>query len=241
MDFTIRTEVFEGPLELLLSLIEKRKLHISDISLAQVTDDYISYINTHTGIPVAESAQFILVASTLLLIKSKSLLPVLDLSEDEEADIKDLERRLKWYQRVRELALHLKAQLAEKKLFTRPRALPQEIVFSPSADLSKDTLREGIQRLIQALPKVAKVPEKVVAKVISLEEMVNDLTTRITRSLRMSFKEFTGSKKEKVHMIVGFLAMLELVKQGLIDVQQQEHFGDIEMETQEAIGVPQYE
>ena len=74
-EYTVKTEAFEGPLELLLNLIEKRKLFISDISLAQVADDYIEYINKQEDFPMASTADFILVASTLVLIKSKSLLP----------------------------------------------------------------------------------------------------------------------------------------------------------------------
>src|SRR4249920_742770 len=100
--FRIKTEVFEGPLDLLLSLVEKRKLFINDISLAKVTDDFIAYIQKFDNMPMADSAQFILIASTLLLIKSKSLLPSLTLSEDEEEGIHDLETRLKIYQRIKE-------------------------------------------------------------------------------------------------------------------------------------------
>src|SRR3989344_9116880 len=93
--FHVKTEVFEGPLDLLLSLIEKHKLHINDVSLSKVTDDYISYVNAQVDFPMGQAADFILVASTLVLIKSKSLLPTLDLSKEEQGDIADLERRLK--------------------------------------------------------------------------------------------------------------------------------------------------
>ena len=93
MSFAIKHEKFEGPLELLLDLIEKRKLFINDIALAKVADDYVEYVKTVGDFPLSESAQFILIASTLLLIKSKSLLPNLELSEDEKGNIADLERR----------------------------------------------------------------------------------------------------------------------------------------------------
>ena len=81
--FAIKTETFEGPLDLLLHLIEKRQFFINDIALAKVTDDFIAYIQERKDMPMGEVAQFIVVASTLLLIKSKSLLPVLDLTEEE--------------------------------------------------------------------------------------------------------------------------------------------------------------
>src|ERR1035437_2753511 len=108
MPFTIKTQSFEGPLDLLLDLIEKRKLFINDISLAQVTDDFISHIKQGTGVSMGESAHFILVASTLLLIKSKSLLPDLNLTDEEQGDISDLERRLKMYKCIKEASVHVR-------------------------------------------------------------------------------------------------------------------------------------
>src|SRR3989338_4435492 len=98
MPISVKTEVFEGPLDLLLELIEKRKLLISDVSLAQVCDEYIAQINAMHEMPVGETAEFVSLAATLLLIKSHSLLPTLELSPDETGDIKELEYRLGLYQ-----------------------------------------------------------------------------------------------------------------------------------------------
>ena len=92
--FTAKTPAFEGPLEVLLNLIEARKLHVGDIALAAVADDFIAYAKQFEEFPIAEGASFILVASTLLLIKSKSLLPALELTEEEKTDISELEARL---------------------------------------------------------------------------------------------------------------------------------------------------
>src|SRR4051812_32375972 len=102
MKFLVKHEQFEGPLDLLLSLIEKRKLFINDISLAKVADDFINHIKNFEQFPIGESANFILIASTLLLIKSKSLLPTLQLTEEEQGSIEDLETRLKIYQRIKD-------------------------------------------------------------------------------------------------------------------------------------------
>jgi segregation and condensation protein A len=87
---TVKTAVYEGPLDLLLELIEKRKLLINDISLASVTDEYISRVNSMESLPVGETAEFVALAATLLLIKSRSLLPTLILNDDESRDIKEL-------------------------------------------------------------------------------------------------------------------------------------------------------
>ena len=94
MVFQIRTSAFEGPLDLLLDLIEKRKLFVSDISLAGVADEYIAHVRSLASLPIGDTAHFLLVASTLVLIKSKSLLPDLTLSGEEESDIDTLKRRL---------------------------------------------------------------------------------------------------------------------------------------------------
>lgn len=241
-EYTVKTEVFEGPLDLLLSLIEKRKLLINDISLAGVADDYIEYINKQEDFPMSHTADFILIASTLVLIKSKSLLPTLSLSEEEQESIETLEKRLKLHQRMKELSLHISKNFGKKIMFARTPAKNIEPVFSPDKDLSVSKIFGGIKSVLHNLPKKAlAIPKKVVEKVISLEEVIENLTARVNKNLKMSFKEFSGiGKEEKVNVIISFLAMLELVKQGIVSVTQDKHFSDITMET-DNIGTPEYE
>ena len=239
MSFTVKQDHFEGPLELLLDLIEKRKLFVNDVSLAKVADDYIAYVKNLSEFPLADSAQFVLLASTLLLIKSKSLLPNLDLTTEEQANIDDLERRLKIYERMRALSAQIKPLFGVNILYARgERKL--DPVFSPDADMTVANLLLAARRVMANLPKKEFLPKVIVDKIISLEDMIMDLTKRVTASLKMSFKEFThADKAEKVTVIVSFLAMLELVKQGIINVTQEKHFDDIHMET-ESLGVPKY-
>ena len=238
--FKIKTGVFEGPLDLLLSLVEKRKLFINDIALAKVTDDFISHIQQFEKMPMGESAQFILVASTLLLIKSRSLLPSLKLTEEEETDIHDLETRLKIYKRIKDASIHVKALFGHEMIFQPSQARPITPIFSPHESMKLLSLAQAIRSVIQQLPKKEHLPKAIVRKVVSLEEMIDNLTKRITTGLRMSFKDFSAGHKEKVNVIVSFLAMLELVKQGTIHVSQEDDFGDIHMETKN-IGVPRYD
>ncbi|MDD4989460.1 MAG: segregation/condensation protein A, partial [Candidatus Pacebacteria bacterium] len=131
--YKIKTEVFEGPLDLLLSLIEKRKLLINEISLAQITDDYIAYIKNTGNQTMGESANFILIASTLLLIKSRSLLPNLSLSEEEEQSIDELEHRLKIYKEIKELSVHIAERFGKEMIFA-PQMRKFDPVFSPDKD-----------------------------------------------------------------------------------------------------------
>ncbi len=244
MDYSVKTHIFEGPLDTLLTLIEKRKLFINDISLAQVADDYIAYIKSLADFPIADSAHFILIASTLVLIKSKSLLPQLSLTEEEQSSIEDLEARLKEYQKYKELSRHLRERFGIHTEYLRLPTREKIVIFAPDNHTNALKLREIIGRVIQALPKKELVPHAVVKQVISLEEMIGNLTDRITKSLKMSFSDFSGhkgsvSREDKVTVIVSFLAMLELVKQGIIQVRQDRDFQEIEMET-DAVGVPRY-
>ena len=241
MQYTVKTSVFEGPFDLLLTLIEERKLLVSDISLATVTDDYIRHINEQKGIALGETAHFILVASTLLLIKSKSLLPVLSFTSEEEGDVQDLEKRLQLYEKFRRFSTHIRDLFGKKILFSRSDTkLQLDPVFSPSKDVSLASLREAAGRVLAALPKEETLPEKAVEKVMSLEEMMGNLSERIGKALQMSFRDFAGvGKTEKVNVIVSFLAMLELVKQGALSVLQSEHFSDIEM-TSDNVAAPKY-
>lgn len=240
MSFSVKTSVFEGPLDLLLELIEKRKLFISDISLAQVTDDFIAHLKSFDNLPMGESAHFILVASTLLLIKSKSLLPGLNLTEEEQGDIHDLETRLKIYQRIKEASKHVQKLFGGEMIFPQSQSRRIDPVFTPDPQFTIEKALFSLRDLINRLPKKESLPKTVVKKVVSLEDMINTLTTRITKHLRMSFKDFAGEHKgNRVNVVVSFLAMLELVKQGILHVSQESTFGDIHMETKE-VGVPRY-
>lgn len=241
MSFKIKTEVFEGPLELLLSLIEKRKLLINDISLAQVTDDFIYYIEANNEMPIHQSSQFIVIASTLLLIKSKSLLPTLQLTEEESSNVEDLELRLKVYQKYKEAGEKLAEILGKNISFERNYvATADSVVFAPSKNISIESIKDSAIRALQKLPKIEKIPQAIVRKVVSLEDTIQKLTSRVKNSLQMSFRDFSGmGKEEKVNVIVSFIAMLELVKQGMIAVTQSDAYEDIKIETKD-IGTPSY-
>ncbi len=241
MSFKIKTEVFEGPLELLLSLIEKRKLLINDISLAQVTDDFIHYLEDNSRMNIEQSSQFIVIASTLLLIKSKSLLPTLQLTEEESKNVEDLEFRLKLYQKYRDAGEKIAEMFGKNISFERNYVSTiDEVIFAPSKNISIESIKESAIRALQKLPKLEKIPQAIVRKVVSLEDTIQKLTLRIKSNLQMSFRDFAGvGKEEKVNVIVSFIAMLELVKQGMIAVTQTEAYEDINIETKE-ITTPNY-
>jgi segregation and condensation protein A len=240
----VKTPVYEGPLEVLLELIERRKLLINDISLAAVADDYIARVGAMHELPVGEVAEFVALAATLLLIKSRSLLPTLALNPEEERDIKELEYRLALYQLVKEAARGFGARLKEPYLH-EGNAPEQEPLFIPDAAVTPASLREAAQALIAGFPTTLALPKVAVKKILSLEEAIEQMSTRIASAFTMTFKQFSGLDKalspEARHgVIVSFLALLELVKQGILRAQQAEDFGDITMESQSA-STPTYE
>jgi len=238
--YTLRTGVFEGPLELLLALIEKRKLLINDIALAEVTDDYLKYLEQHPEFPVEETAQFVLVGSTLLLIKSKSLLPALTFSDEEVTSIEDLEIRLKQLQCFKRMGGVLQERYGKQQLFERRLVRVQEVKFSPDRMTSVQGLHAAIRATLTSLPTIKQsIPETTVRKVVSLEDMMVRLTERINTSMQVSFRDAIRDVGQKVDVIVTFLAILELVRQGVIRVEQETKHGDIRMHT-DSINTPQY-
>jgi segregation and condensation protein A len=238
MPVTVKTSVYEGPLDLLLELIEKRKLLINDISLADVAEEYINKVNSMAELPMGEVAEFVALAATLLLIKSRSLLPTLELSGDEERDIKELQYRLEVYKIIKEAGRGLSRALESPMLYEGSFPEPEPL-FLPDEGVTPDSLRAAANTLIEGFPQHLALPKVEVRKTVSLEDMIDTLAKRVSSAMRLSFKEFAG-KREKTEVIVGFLALLELVKQGILRANQGERFGDIVLES-DSVSTPSYE
>ena len=236
--FSIATESFQGPLEVLLDMIEGRKMSISDISLADVTDSYLAYIEKLPEMPLGETAQFILVASTLLLIKSRALLPNMELSEDERESVQELERRLARLRLIRTAAKLLRKEWGSAPLALAKRAPLRSPVFMPS-DANKETLLAAVRRLVSILPKPEAMAQAAVAPVLALEEVILQVKERLTRALRAKFSELTKSRSRS-DVIVYFLAMLELVRSGSASVSQERLYEDITIEIEHVAGAPSY-
>lgn len=252
--FTIKTETFEGPLDLLLNMIEKRKLFINDISLSKVADDYIEHVKKIGELPMNQTAHFILIASTLLLIKSRSLLPQIDLTVEEEASISDLENRLIVYKRFKELSVKVAKIFGKKKIFSKNPSKNIPTVFSPESSMTVMNIVLSAKNIIENLPKHEMLPKTVVDKIVSLETMIERLTEKIQNSLKLNFSDFAKGQghtqnrgarhmangEDKKNIIVSFLAVLELVKQGIISVTQNNMVDEIEIETKDVM-TPNYQ
>jgi len=239
INFNIDTEAYHGPFELVLDLIEERKLLVNDLALASITEDFIQHVRGQETFPVEETANFIQIAATLLLIKSKSLIPDLALSEEENADVEDLKRRLAAYEKVREASREL-ARIFGKTMMVPAGERPPEVSFAPSRDLSANALAEALARVLSAREAIEQLPEARVKPLITIEEMMDKLAKRVQSALTLSFKEFSKGTKEKVEVIISFLALLELVKQGAVAAEQYSQHGDIRISHTAPASIPHY-
>ena len=235
--FSLTTTTFSGPLEALLNLIEERKLSITEVSLAEVTDAYLAYVEKLPQLPLGETAQFILVASTLLLIKSRTLLPTLSLTEDERESVQELERRLARYAIIRKSARLLKKDWGRAPLFLAKRARERMPVFAP-AESSVGKIAELARRMMSILPKPEALARAAVAPVLALEDVIKSMKDRISTAFKARFSELTKSR-DKHETIVYFLAMLELVRSGSLSATQDKLFSEITLEA-ESVGLPRF-
>lgn len=240
--YVVKTQGFEGPFELLLQLIEKRKLFVNDVSLAEVTQDYISIVNSLEDVQLQDKTAFIVIASILVLIKSKSLLPKLVLTSDEEGEVKDLENRLKLYDIVKERLPVVQEYFTKHILFPRVTKIrKREIVFAPDSSISVSSVSSAIDDVMRALPKDEEPKEHYIEKVMTLESMIERLVDRIQEGMKTNFSSLVGdsdhetSHGKKVHTIVSFLAVLELVRQGMLDAHQEDSFADISIGKQSVV------
>ena|SRR3989344_5474626 len=220
MTYVVKLQQFEGPLALLLELIEDEKLKITEISLAKVTDQYLEYLKCLEAVEPRHLVEFLVVASRLILIKSRAILPTLELNEEEEDSIKDLEWRLEEYKRFREASKVL-AELFAKKTYAYSRELYKGMTtaFCPPENLMPDDLCRAFQKILNELPKEEPLAE----------EKIKDLIKRIQDTIEASFKNLIAGAATKTEIILTFLAMLELIKQQTLVAQQGELFGDIKL------------
>lgn len=233
--YRVVLEQFEGPLELLLNLIEREELDITEVSLARVADQFLAYVAEREDIPLSDLAGFLSVASRLILIKSRALLPVLSFTEEEEESIADLELHLKLYQKYRAAAGKLQVLFGMgRTVFGRDSFLGVESVFYPPQSATGATLRDAFASLLGDIPVKTDLPVEEIRRIVTLEEKIFHLKESLTERATASFHEFIGEDADRVTVIVSFLALLELIKQRYISVTQEAAFGGIHMERLEA-------
>lgn len=228
--FQVKTQQFEGPLHLLLELIEDQKLDVTRVSLAHVADDFLKHIDKKEGIDLGSLSDFLLVSSQLILLKSKALLPLFEFTKEEEVEIEDLEQRLKEYQRFKAVSQEIgKVRSLNKICFSKDEENFVSIGFIPQ-DISKEQLHEVYVKILQEIPTKEELANHVMEEVVSLEEKIGQLGKTIEKRMKVAFHETIQQAENKIDIVVTFLAMLEMIKQRIVSVQQSELFGDIIIE-----------
>jgi segregation and condensation protein A len=210
-------------------LIEKHELDITKVSLAQVTDQYLEYISRLHELEAAALADFLVIAAKLLLIKSQVLLPQPPPIEEEENDIGDeLVRQLIEYKKFKEAAQELR-QREERGLRAYVRvAPPPKLESTPDLEgITLDDLLEAVQQALAVTPLAPSVSNMVTPITITIADKIGQIEEALRRRGRVSFHRLLARAASRVEIIVAFLAVLELIKQQRIDVQQKWAFGEI--------------
>ena len=224
-EYIVSLEGFEGPLDLLHQLIEKRKLQINTISLAKVTADYMAHIRALATVPAEEVARFIHIASILILIKSKSLLPILEYTEEEEVDVAELEGRMQLFEYVRRRVVPV-LDVWRRRSFAVSAPVVDRVVFRPDNSCTVKGLRRNVGVVLQELSFLREVPEKKVGTKVRIEEVIEKVLATVTDRMSVSFRDMSA-KADKQETIVSFLAVLELMRKNLLTAEQGEQFDDI--------------
>ncbi|MEA3407820.1 MAG: segregation/condensation protein A [Chloroflexota bacterium] len=240
--YTVSLDIFRGPLELLLRLIEAEELDITAISLAAVADQYLVHLKELQRAEPGSLADFLVVAAELLVIKSRVLLPQPqeDDEEEEQAWESDLMSRLQAYKRFKEMACRL-GQIEQRGQRSYVRlAPPPEIprhVKPGQGDI--EGLLRAFEEILERNPPRAPVDEVVPRLVVHIEDRIESILAKVCRHDKVTFSEFMREARSRMEIIVTFLAMLELIKRQRIRVSQEKAFGEIYLEQcqdEDAIG-----
>jgi segregation and condensation protein A len=228
--YTVRLEVFEGPLDLLLHLIHKNELDIANIPIALITEQYLDYLKLMKVLNLDIAGEYLLMASTLLYIKSKMLLPTSSEEEEEEGEDPraELVRRLLEYQKYKEAAAELeKRPLLERDVFIRPTPIePEGPTEEARVEVSLFELVEAFRKILECA-KSGDVHEVTLDR-LSVEERIQEILSLLQREKRsMAFHLLFPEEASRRVMIVTFLAILELVKMKLIRIFQSAPFETI--------------
>ena len=250
MEISYKLEHFEGPLDLLLHLIEKNKVDIYDIPIVEITDQYLEHVRQMDQEDLDLVSDFLVMAATLIDIKSRMLLPKEEAGEEETEDPRaELVARLLEYKKYRYISQEL-AQLedgAGQQLFKPPTLPPEVAAYEPAVDLDKlldgltlaklqAVFNQVMQRKEDKIDRVRSSFGTIQKEPVSLEEKVLSLLDYARKHRRFSFREALEAGADKLEVVVTFLAVLELMKIGKIHLTQEHIFDDMQIEALEAEG-----
>ena len=228
--YQVRLDVFEGPLDVLLRLIEKEELDITKVSLVAVTDQYLDYISHLEQLEPAVLADFLVIAAKLLLIKSRALLPAPPALPDAEAEDvgDDLVRQLREYKLLKELAQRLR-QREESGLraYLRVASLPHLEQKLDLSDVTLDDLMNAVREALTVQPPAPTADEVVPPVTITIGDKIQVIEGMLARKGAFGFRRLLRKAASRAEIIITFLALLELIKARCVSVRQEKLFGEI--------------
>jgi segregation and condensation protein A len=234
MEFTVKLDRYEGPYTKLLDLIGERKLSITEISLVSVADDYIAYIRSLEEKDNADISQFILVASTLMLMKAKSLLPSLIYTDEEEKEVNDLEKKLELHKALMHACGLIRPRYGKTPLYERERVVYKgNAIFVPDQRVTVQLLQSVALLTLSTFIVPKQIVHVAIEQAVRIEHVIEKLLERVYTASSLAFTILavgatTFEEKKKV-LIVNFLALLELIRSGTVQAEQHVDGGDIYM------------
>jgi len=225
--YNLKLNNFEGPLDLLLQLIDSADLDITEVALSEVADQFMGYLEQVEERRPEILADFLVIASKLLLIKSKALLPSLEIEGDEEGI--DLEQQLKMYKDFFEAAKKVEQILLAKNfMFSREKlAVDVDVIFNPPKKISAVGLKDILLSVIENVKPIVKLPQRTLERAVSIKEKIANIRSKILQNIQMNFSDLVKDSNNRTDVVVTFLGILELVKQRVVTVDQEKKFGDI--------------
>lgn len=241
MAIPVKLEVFEGPLDLLLHLIDKNKVDIYDIPIVEITNQYMEYIRAMQEKDLNVMSEFLLMAATLLDIKCRMLLPAEVNEEGEEEDPRaELVEQLLQYKMYKYMSYELKdRQMDGALLMFKEASIPDEVkAYEPPVDLDdlldgitlsklNDIFKDIMKRQQDKIDPVRSKYGKIEKDEVTVEDKLEYLNQYITSHKKFSFRDLLQKQKSKTQLVVTFLAILEMMKMGTIWVEQENTFDDI--------------
>ncbi len=228
MTYVFKTEQFEGPLDLLLDLIERQKMDITRVSLAAITDQYVAYVKTHEDISLQNMAAFLSVAAKLILVKSYALLPLLQLDDDEEQDVRELEKQLAALKAFKDHHAHFAAFIASSSAsYGNDGMWGQAPLFCPPPNVNGAVVHAAFLRTLHTIPRLEDMEQRIVSDIISLETRIAAIQESVRARATVAFSDLTATATSRADVVVSFLALLELVKQKIIVARQDGRFAEI--------------
>ena len=234
--YSIKLNNFEGPLDLLCHLIDKNKMDIYDINLSEITDQYIEFLNQMEQMNLEVTSEFLVMSSTLLYLKSKHLLPKVD-EEEEEITEEELIRRIIEYKKYKEITKKLKGNFLEysKRFYkgTEEIELPkQKIEDEYNSEIIPDLYRKLLQRNAEKINENAANIEKIaITETYTVGDKVKEMYRALIKYKKFNFnKLFSVKKRNKNEVVTAFSGLLEMSRRNKVITEQEEIFGDIEVE-----------